>query len=72
MNDQTKWHTGGDYLVNKHLNKALCKICLKTLDGGDPPTYGLDKSSLGDEIHNALKFWKHLLRKNERSKKKRS
>ena len=53
-------------MVNKHLNKALCKICLKTLDGGDPPSYGLDKSSLGDEIHNALKFWKHLLKKHSK------
>ena len=53
-------------MVNKHLNKALCKICLKTLDGGDPPSYGLDKSSLGDEINNALKFWKHLLKKHSK------
>ena len=53
-------------MVNKHLNKALCKICLKTLDGGDPPRYDPDKSSLGDEINNARKFWKHLLKKHSK------
>ena len=51
-------------MVNKHLNKALCKICLKTLDGGDPPSNGLDKSSLGDD--NPLKALKHLLKKHSK------